>query len=756
MVRRVQMVPVAALAAAWLLASGEPVRTQGQGGGPPPGAGRPQIVAPDRHDTSPALRDLPVIPPSTEPRQPFPPRSVVRGPGRRDVPTALDPVLQTSGPMTLAPSSIVGFDGVNNRNLVLPPDTNGDIGPNHYVQWVNLSYAIYERDGTLVHGPADGRTIWQGFQGPCATENDGDPIVLYDEHAGRWLLSQFALPNFPNGPFYQCIAVSTTSDPTGSYHRYQFQFSRLNDYPKFGVWPDGYYMSINQYTCTLAGCSWAGQGVAAFDREKMLAGLNAGMVYFDMAGVDLNLGGMLPSDLDGANPPEGSPNYFMLFDDDAWGYTDNDQLQIWKFKTDWTNPSTSTFTPHVALGTAAFDSNMCSYSRSCIRQAGTSRRLDAIADRLMYRLQYRNFGSYATLVTNHTVDVNGSDQAGVRWYEVRLTPSSTSIHQQGTFAPDANSRWMGSAAMDARGNIAIGYNISNSTLFPRIGFTGRRASDPLGQMTMGEGDMGVGSGGQTSSSSRWGDYSLLAVDPSDGCTFWFTTEYYAGTSSSGWRTRIGSFRIDCGGAQEPVAPAAPSGLTVVDTTTTTADLSWTDNSNNETGFVLERCAGSGCSSGFIVLPAIAANTTAYTDAGLSQNATYGYRLKAVNGSVSSAYTSPIVYATTDAETTPPPDGTMTIGSLTGTGVKLSGPNWQARVTIAVVDSNNQPVSGATVSGAWSAGGTGACTTVSAGSCSVTLNLHNRTASVTFTVNGATHATLTYVGGAVTQVTVVKP
>ena len=189
--------------------------------------------------------------------------------------------------MTLAPSSIVGFDGVNNRNLVLPPDTNGDIGPNHYVQWVNLSYAIYERDGTLVHGPADGRTIWQGFQGPCATENDGDPIVLYDEHAGRWLLSQFALPNFPNGPFYQCIAVSTTSDPTGSYHRYQFQFSRLNDYPKFGVWPDGYYMSINQYTCTLAGCSWAGQGVAAFDREKMLAGLNAGMVYFDMAGVDL-------------------------------------------------------------------------------------------------------------------------------------------------------------------------------------------------------------------------------------------------------------------------------------------------------------------------------------------------------------------------------------------------------------------------------------------------------------------------------------
>jgi hypothetical protein len=681
---------------------------------------------------------------------------VVRGPGR-NVPAQPDPVLQTAGPTALAPSSIANFDGVNNRNLVLPPDTNGDIGPNHYVQWVNLSFAIYDRAGGILVGPADGRTIWQGFGGPCATRNDGDPIVLYDHLADRWLMSQFALPNYPNGPFYQCIAISQTGDPTGAYHRYQFSFSKLNDYPKFGVWPDGYYMSINQFTCSLLGCSWAGQGVAAFPREAMLHGAAASMIYFDLASADPNLGGMLPSDLDGPAPPSGSPNYYAQFDDDAWGYSP-DQLQIWEFRANWSNPSTSTFTKGAELATAAFDSNMCNYSRGCITQGGTSRRLDAIADRLMYRLQYRNFGTHETLVTNHTVDVNGSDQAGVRWYEIRRpSGASWSVAQQGTFAPDANSRWMGSAAMDARGNLAIGYNIASSTLFPRIGFTGRRPSDPAGQMTMGEGDMQVGTGGQTSTSSRWGDYSLLAVDPTDGCTFWFTTEYYAASSTSGWRTRIGSFRIDCGGTPDPVPPNAPGNLDAAAVSSSSITLNWTDNSNDETGFVVERCQGAACSN-FAPLPAsIGAGTTSYMDSGLSASTPYTYRVKAVNGSLSSAYSN-MATATTTSGATPPPAGTMTVGSLTGTGVKLSGPSWQARVTVTVVDSTNQPVNGATVTGSWSSGGTGTCSTGTGntGTCTVTLDLHNRTGSVTFSVSNVAHATLTYSAGSSTQVTVVKP
>lgn len=243
--------------------------------------------------------------------------------------------------------------------------------------------------------------------------------MLYDEHAGRWLMSQFALPNFPRGPFYQCIAISQTGDPLGAYHRYQFSFNKLNDYPKFGVWADGYYMSINQFTCNIFGsCQWAGEGVAAFPRTEMLAGAPASMVYFDMASADTSLGGMLPSDLDGPLPPAGTPNY----------------------------------------------------ARACIPQ-GSSTKLDAISDRVMYRLQYRNFGSYQTLVTNHSVDVTGTDQAGVRWYEIRINGGTPSIYQQGTFAPDTNHRWMGSAAMDSAGNIAIGYNVSNVQMFPRISFT---------------------------------------------------------------------------------------------------------------------------------------------------------------------------------------------------------------------------------------------------------------------------------------------
>ncbi|HSC26529.1 MAG TPA: hypothetical protein VLD67_04600, partial [Vicinamibacterales bacterium] len=623
--RRVEFLVL--IAAGSLLLGADIVK--GQPPATPPGlANRPQVLPADRHDRSPALRDLSPIPPSAEGRQPLPPRSVRRGPGR-EVPSLTDPALQTSAPTSAAPTAVLSFDGVNNINGVLPPDTNGDVGPNHYVQWVNLSFAIYSRAGTLLYGPADGRSLWQGFGGPCESRNDGDPIVLYDEHADRWLMSQFALPNFPKGPFYQCIAVSQTGDPTGAYNRYQFSFSKLNDYPKFGVWPDGYYMSINQFTCSgriFVNCSWAGQGVAAFPRTEMLGGAAASMVYFDMESVDGTLGGMLPSDLDGAPPAAGTPNYFAQFDDDAWGYSP-DQLQIWEFDVNWASPSTSTFTKRAELPTAPFDSNMCGYSRNCVPQAGTSVRLDAIADRVMFRLQYRNFGAYQTLVTNHTVDVNGQDHAGVRWYEIRISSGTPSIHQQGTYAPDANHRWMASAAMDSAGNIAIGYNVSSAQMFPRISVTGRKASDPPGQMTVGEGDIMLGTGSQTHSASRWGDYSLLAVDPADGCTFWFTTEYLANTSSAGWRTRVGAFEIEgCssgGGGPDPVE--APTNLTVTSVTASQVGLSWTDNSGDETSFHVERCTGTSCSQ-FSEIAQTGANVTTFTDT-TSPN-TYSYRTRA--------------------------------------------------------------------------------------------------------------------------------
>ncbi len=521
----------------------------------------PVVITALQNDTSQALESIPVIPPRQS--RPDPDLNEIRplpnrgGPAITRSPKFVDPVLQqgSSAPALNIPAPLQNFEGVNNVNGVLPPDTNGDVGPNHYVQWVNLSFAIYSKSGALLYGPAAGNTLWTGFGGPCQTSNDGDPIVQYDHLADRWMMSQFALPNYPSGPFYQCIAVSQTGDPTGAWYRYAFQISntKLNDYPKFGVWPDGYYMSVNQFV----GNTWGGAGVVAFERNKMLLGQPAQAIYFDLFSVDPNLGGMLPSDLDGPAPAAGTPNYYLQVDDNGFGYP-QDQIEVWQFSANWTTPSASTFTQATVLPTAAFDSDMCAGSRNCIPQQGTTVKLDAISDRLMYRLQYRNFGSYQTLVLNHTVDTNSADHAGIRWYELRNSGGGWGIRQQGTFSPDALHRWMGSVAMDGSGDIALGYSVSSSTMYPSIRYTGRLAGDTLGQMTQGEGTIINGTGAQTHSASRWGDYSSLSIDPVDDCTFWYTNEYLQTTGSAPWRTRIGSFQLPgCGGTVPTPTPTIP-------------------------------------------------------------------------------------------------------------------------------------------------------------------------------------------------------
>ena len=508
----------------------------------PPGMGQASEVVPaERFDVSPPLSQMaegehreeaPVF--REIPRQPLP----RRGPK----PPGPDPALQGFSGPAAGPAPKQSFDGVGNVDAVLPPDTNGAVGKNHYVQWVNLSFSIYDKSGTKLTGPTKGSTLWSGFGGPCETSNDGDPIVLYDHLADRWFFSQFALPGGSDG-YYQCIAVSTSGDPTGSYARYAFKWSdtKLNDYPKFGVWPDGYYMAVNQFTCTFFGCSWAGQGVAVLERDKMIAGdPDARMIAKDLYSADPNLGGMLPSSLDGPAPPAGTPNYFVQFDDNSWGYS-GDQLEIWAFSVNWSS-GTGTFSSVGMLPTAAFDSNLCGYNL-CVPQKGTKRKLDPISDRLMYRLQYRNFDTHQAMVVNHSVDVNGSDRAGIRWYELRDDGSGWVIYQQGTYSPDVNNRWMGSMAMDKDGNIALGYSVSGINLYPAIRYTGRSPGDSPGTMTLAETSIIEGGGSQTHSAGRWGDYSAMAVDPVDDCTFWYTTEYYSATSSAGWKTRIASFKF---------------------------------------------------------------------------------------------------------------------------------------------------------------------------------------------------------------------
>lgn len=520
----------------------------------------PTVTWATHHDLSLPLRDLARLDTLPPPNGgPAPRRQIPR---EEDGGGEPDPVAQIIPGVPLMPGTIQNFEGVGNVNgICCPPDTNGDVGPNHYVQWINLSFAIWDKSGNKLLGPVNGNSLWSGFGGPCQTYNDGDPIVLYDQFADRWMMSQFALP----GPHYQCIAISQTPDPTGPYYRYAFKISdtKVNDYPKFGVWPDGYYMSVNLFTCCY---SWGGAGAGVFERDQMLLGLPARMVFFDLYGVNPIFGGQLPSDFDGLTPPPvGSPNYFVEADDSTW-IGPSDALRIWKFKVDWSNPPSSTFgisgQPDFVLPTAPFDPNLCGYSRNCIPQP-SGPGLDAISDRLMYRLQYRNFASHETLVTNHSVDVGG-DHAGVRWYEIRDPGGSPSIYQQGTYAPDAAHRWMGSAAMDTSGNIAVGYSASSSSVHPAIRYTGRLAGDPPGTLPQGESTLIAGGGSQQTAYGRWGDYSMMAVDPVDDCTFWFTSEYYATSSSSGWRTRIGSFKF-------PTCIVGPSGTlegTVVENGTT--------------------------------------------------------------------------------------------------------------------------------------------------------------------------------------------
>lgn len=337
----------------------------------------------------------------------------------------------------------------------------------------------------------------------------------------------------------------------------------MPDYPHFGVWPDGYYVSVNQFSS-----SFEGAGVAAFERDEMLNGLAAEMVFFDMG---TNYGNLLPADCDGAFPALGTPNYFTYFNDDAWG--GSDELEVWAFDVDWTNTSNSTFTVVNSIPVTAFDSDIngsvISYSRDNLSQPGTSQKLHVMSDRLMYRLQFRDFGTYQAMVVCHTIDVGG-ERAGMRWYELRRTTGNWSKYQEGTYAPDdGNNRWMGSIAMNGNGDIALGYSVVSSSTYPSIRYTGRLATDPLNTMTIAETEIIASTSSQTGV-NRWGDYSCMSVDPVNDLNFWYTQEYTSGGWD--WLTRIAAFSLEDFG--DPSLSA--SGVS-----TSQIDLSWTQNSDGD-------------------------------------------------------------------------------------------------------------------------------------------------------------------------------
>jgi hypothetical protein len=421
---------------------------------------------------------------------------------------------------------------------------------------VNLAFAVYDKAGNLLLGPVDTGTLWSGFEIPDCTDPSGDPVVLYDQFTDRWLLSQFTT----RGPeYWNCVAVSTTSDPTGSYYRYAFSTGvNFPDYPKYGNWTDSYTITTREFGPTIE----YGIGVYALEKNKMVNGQPARSVKFFIDGNDPDLlplvgDGLLPADVDGKQKPKtdtAMPIVGTQDDGASYGAT-FDALNIWDLSVKWRSTPFASLSLAEQLPTASFDSIFpCApTSRDCLPQPGIvdpAQYLDILSyrQRPTFRLAYRNFKDYEALVTNQSVEASPG-VAGARWYEIRRTGGAYGLHQQGTYAPgDGIHRWMGSIAQDKKGDMALGYSVVNGTnVYPGIRYTGRLAGDPLGQMTLGEGTIIDGAGVQTTTNSRWGDYTDMTVDPVDDCTFWYVNEYYptSGTPTDGrpWHTRIASFKL---------------------------------------------------------------------------------------------------------------------------------------------------------------------------------------------------------------------
>ena len=508
-----------------------------------------------------------------------------------------DAVLQSAQPVVSMPVTLLNFLGQGETDSPgtitgTPPDTNGFVGPNHFVQTVNGGFEIWSKSGAVLAASKLTNLLFTGYVGTnagngCATNNNGDPVVLYDQLADRWFISQFSLPNTSKtgGPSFECIAVSQTPDPTGAYYLYDFKYPyAINDYPKFGVWPDAYYATYHGFNA-----SYVGDDFCALDRAKMVAGQAATQQCFQQtapnnppcpAAQQFTAFGALPASLDGAiKPPVGSPGMFLQFDYTACNgpYTN---LDMWTLKVDFTTPSNSKVTGPSVLTVAGFTPTCnASGTTHCIPEPGTTTTLDALDDRMMFRLSYRNFGTYDSLLANHSVAAGGG--SGIRWYEIRSPLTGPTVFQQGTYAPaDANWRWMGAIAQDQAGDMALGFSVSSSTMDPSIGWTGRLPGDTAGQMSQGETIIDTGTAIESDDyppqgRGRWGDYSNMTVDPTDDCTFWYTQELFHKTGAGTWDTQIASVAFPGCGANDfsmAVSPSAqnlPQGAQVGYTVSTT-------------------------------------------------------------------------------------------------------------------------------------------------------------------------------------------
>ncbi|MBD0370068.1 MAG: carboxypeptidase regulatory-like domain-containing protein [Pyrinomonadaceae bacterium] len=554
------------------------------------------------------LRNLPFERPVAKERPERGEPSITRGlAGKQAVdanaPEVSAPANETSVPTRSAPapSPTANFDGLDRENWGngSPPDTNGDVGPNHYIQSVNTSVGIYDKQtGALITAFTFNTLMSQGnFGNLCDTDNFGDPVVLYDTFEDRWVLTDFAFKldasdNVINPPgSYQCFAVSKTSDPvSGGWNFYSINTAGgLGDYPKFGIWTDGLYMTASMFDYAATG-GFQNPRAYAFNKAQMYAGApTVQVVSFNLPAADFTV---LPSNarLQTGTPPPGTPNYYVS----TWQFLNG--LSVYKFHVDWDKISLSTFSDAVVPIAATSWPNA---NVGNAPQSGTTNTIETLEIRAMMQNQYTNIGGVESVWNTHTVRrADTSGFAAPRWYQLTVTSGTinSSITQAATWDPDGANvmyRFVPSLAVDRAGNMALGYSTSSSTTFPSIKYAGRLSTDPVNTFSQTEQTLFAGTASQTGTVTRWGDYSAMSLDP-DGCTYWFTTQYVnpalpqSGTNR--WKTRIGSFKfaqctpVGNGGTISGQVTANPGGAPIQGATVSLGSRSTTTDSNGNYSF----------------------------------------------------------------------------------------------------------------------------------------------------------------------------
>ncbi len=483
-------------------------------------------------------------------------------------------------PVPRMPGPLLTFDGMNSVQSgcgCLPPDSDGDVGPNHYVNAVNSSIKIFDKSGNPLNG-TNGTTFNSFFlplgpTTPCgASQNRGDPFVFYDHLANRWVVSDFAFPSFPGVSFYQCIGVSQTGDPvSGGWFLYAVQVdpanpTRLGDYPKFALWSDAYYLTMNEFSNNT---TFNGVRVYALDRASMISGGPTHAVGFtiDPTGLGDSYSLVPASFRTGNAPPAGRQEFLLAVDSPATGGVTLTQVKGWLFHVDFTVPANSTLgvganhAPNALITVNGFVDAFTNTTSQIVPQPATTAHLDTLGDKIMTPLAYQNRSGTESLWASQTVILNyPAGPTAVRWYQFNVTggtfPATPVQQQSWNNGGDGLWRWMSSIAVDANGNVAIGYSTSSTAVEPSIRYAGRLAGDPLNNLGQGEAIMTPGGGHQTFSNGRWGDYSMLTIDPADNLTFWHVNEYYPTTASASWFTRIGKFAF--AGAPTPTPTPTPT------------------------------------------------------------------------------------------------------------------------------------------------------------------------------------------------------